>query len=499
MQSLKARVRLLTLGAAGLFLFSAVALFGQAPSGPGKGPVQKKELQGGGPNGGQKIQGKQAPPVGDPVAVKTKEGKVGWKVVIPGNHPLATPAVADGKVFIGGGFGSYEFYAFDAKTGKEAWLYPTGDDGPTAAVVEGGYIAFNTESCELEIITMDGKPVWKKRLGDPLMSMPAISKGKVYMAYPDSNAGNQHKLACFDVKTGKEYWTKNIAGDIITAPVIQDDKIFLTTLEGTMYCFHEQDGSLAWSEKKNATSSPAVHNGKVYFSQRFEKTVKDKSGKEVAQQMECLSGRGIAKKDEILVLSGTERKADYLDFKKRAAMSPVEGANKNADAGVGFAGGAPAGKLGQAQYNLGQGTVAGVWSYQGSRPFVYKDMLISSMGDVVKCVNMSGDKVQWKKELHPTKPGEAVLDCGVTPPAVVNGKIFVGTSKGEIICLSAETGDELWRATLGEPIVFQPAVANGRVYASSNRGTLFCIETGDANDHGWLMWGGNAQHNGAVK
>jgi outer membrane protein assembly factor BamB len=107
--------------------------------------------------------------------------------------------------------------------------------------------------------------------------------------------------------------------------------------------------------------------------------------------------------------------------------------------------------------------------------------------------------VQWKKELHPTKTGDAVLDCGVTPPAVVNGKIFVGTSKGEIICLSAETGDELWRATLGEPIVFQPAVANGRVYASSNRGTLFCIETGDANDHGWLMWGGNAQHNGAVK
>jgi outer membrane protein assembly factor BamB len=31
---------------------------------------------------------------------------------------LATPAVFDGKVFLGGGFGSYEFYALDAKTGK---------------------------------------------------------------------------------------------------------------------------------------------------------------------------------------------------------------------------------------------------------------------------------------------------------------------------------------------------------------------------------------------
>jgi outer membrane protein assembly factor BamB len=368
-------------------------------------------------------------------------------------------------------------------------------------VVEDGYVAFNTESCDLEIITMDGKGVWKKTLGDPLMSMPAISKGRVYMAYPDSKGNNHHKLACFDLKTGKEYWTKEIAGDIITASVIQDDKIFLTTLEGTMYCFHEPDGGLVWSEKKNATSSPSVHNGKVYFSQRFTTTVKDMHGKDLTQQMECLAGRGTTVKDTIVAIKGTEQKADYLDYKKRAENSPVEKMAKQSDASVGFggSGGAPAAKLNQAYSNLGQNTVAGVWSYQGSRPFVYKGNLISSMGDEVKCVDLSGEKVLWKKELHPTKKGEPLVDSGVTPPAVVNGKVFVGTSKGEIICLMAETGAELWRATVGEPIVFQPAVANGRVYASSSRGTLYCIETGDANDNGWLMWGGNAQHNGAVK
>jgi outer membrane protein assembly factor BamB len=266
-----------------------------------------------------------------------------------------------------------------------------------------------------------------------------------------------------------------------------------------MYCFHEQDGSLAWSEKKNATSSPAIHNGKVYFSQRFTTTTKDKEGKDITQQMECLAGRGTAIKDTIVAIKNTEHKADYLDYQKRVDGSKVEKMAKASDAGVGFAGGAPAANLPQATANLGQGTVAGVWSYQGSRPFVYKNNLISSMGDEIKCVDISGEKVQWKKTMHPTKPGEPVVDSGVTPPAIVNGKIFVGTTKGEIICLSAETGDELWRATVGEPIVFQPAVANGRVYASSSTGTLFCIETGDAGDHGWLMWGGNAQHNGTVK
>src|SRR6516164_622259 len=78
----------------------------------------------------------EAPKIADPTPFTSKDGKIkGWKVVIPGNKPLATPAMVDGKVFVGGGFGSHEFYAFDAKTGKKDWLYQTADDGPTAAVV----------------------------------------------------------------------------------------------------------------------------------------------------------------------------------------------------------------------------------------------------------------------------------------------------------------------------------------------------------------------------
>src|SRR5689334_12418045 len=76
-----------------------------------------------------------APEVEKPTAFVGKDGKPkGWKVVIPGGRSLATPAIVEGKVFLGGGFGSHEFYALDAKTGKLLWQYRTGDDGPTAAV-----------------------------------------------------------------------------------------------------------------------------------------------------------------------------------------------------------------------------------------------------------------------------------------------------------------------------------------------------------------------------
>src|SRR5260370_3148528 len=120
-----------------------------------------------------------------PAAFKTSDGKSGWVVRIPGGRPIAAPAYADGMLFVGGGYGSHEFYAFDAETGALRWKVNTSDDGPTAAVVEGGYVAFNTGSCTIILVDeRTGKTIWQEYLGDPLMSQPAIYKGRLFIAYP---------------------------------------------------------------------------------------------------------------------------------------------------------------------------------------------------------------------------------------------------------------------------------------------------------------------------
>lgn len=492
------------------------------------------------------------PKVAPPVPFQSKDGtKKGWKVAIPGGRPLATPAVVAGKVFLGGGFGSYEFYALDARTGKLRWQYRTGDDGPTAAVVDDGYVAFNTESCELEILTLEGKPVWKQWLGDPLMSMPAIADGRLFMAFPNSRGDHNHYLACFDLKTGTEFWRKRIAGEIITAPLVDDRQVFLATLEGTLYCFHAKDGTLAWMEEgKNATSAPTVWDRRCWFSRRQAETT-TKAGKKVQQQTEQLAVRSLGAKAAVRGLAATTRVADYLDYGKRRGMggmgfggSPKEAASQKLDTGVGFDGGgigltqpdvpaqagpsqagppvqplpavqAPGGpgadppgggggkgdaKIGQAMGNLGQGSVHGVWSYQGSKPIVYRGRLYSAMGDALLCVDPKTEQVIWKKEFRPPKDKKTqLLDAMVSPPALVNDKAFVGTGYGEVVCVSAGTGKVVWEVSIGEPLAFQPAVAEGRVYVSTESGSLYCLETGDPKDDGWLMWGANAAHTGRAR
>src|SRR5207245_9237588 len=120
------------------------------------------------------------------------------------------------------------------------------------------------------------------------------------------------------------------------------------------------------------------------------------------------------------------------------------------------------GKIGQAMGNLGQASVHGVWSYQGSKPFIYKDRIDSAMGDTVKCVDAKTEKIVWKKILGAPKEKDAkkpLLNSVLTPPALVNDKVFLGTTFGDVYCLAAESGELLWNAAIGEPIVFQPAVA----------------------------------------
>jgi Ca-activated chloride channel homolog len=438
------------------------------------------------------------PKVSPPSLFLSADGRFrGWKATIPGGHGLATPAVANGRVFMGGGFGSNDFYAFDATDGTLAWRYQTSDDGPTAAVVAEDHIVFNTESCELEVLTVEGRPVWKKWLGDPLMSMPAVGQGRVFMAYPDSHGDRRHYLACFDLRTGREHWKQAIEGEVITAPVLAESYVHFATLDGTLYRLRQDDGHVEWKESKNATSAPVVWEGECYFSQRQEVPEGDAAQGKVYQS-EHLAARKL-KEATYRSYAETARKADYLDNDKRMQGSPQYKASAGMDAAVGFASAKGDAKMEQAMLNLGQAHVQAIWAYQGSKPFVSKGRVYTAHGDTISSADPRSDHVFWKKTVGPTLgPDQELLDSPLTPPAIANGKLFFGTTHAAIHCFEAATGEQLWSVPVGEPVIFQPAVANGRVYLGTNSGSLICFETGDPQDDGWLMWGADAAHNGRI-
>ena len=423
-----------------------------------------------------------------PVSFKTPDGNSGWVLRIPGDKPIATPAYADGMLFVGGGYGSHEFYAFNANTGELVWMRQTGDDGPTAAVVEGGYVGFNTESCTVVVVDeKTGKIVWQEWLGDPLMSQPAISKDRLFIAYPagqHNKGGSGYHLLAADLKTGKHLWEQEIGSDVISAPVISNDVVYITTLEGTSYAITAADGKVLWKKTNAATAAPLVVNGEVVVTRR------EQDGKAINEGLARLdAAKGDQKNRDLLA----KDKADYLAAENHGGMALQAETYQKLDSAVGFSTPPPSAKLAQAASNVGVSNVVGAWSYQGSRAAYSQGQVLNAQGRMLNSIHAADGSTSWRAEATGKKVTDAVQVFA--PPALGKNNMYLTSALGYLVSVRQKDGKVQFSYALGTPMVFQPALANGNVYAGSVQGILICIKTGQRDADGWYSWGGNAQHN----
>jgi len=434
------------------------------------------------------------------VSFGTPDGRAGWVLRLPGGRPIATPAYADGMLFVGGGYGSHEFYAVDAESGKIIWRIQTGDDGPTAAVVSDGVIAFNTESCTLIVVDeKTGRLIWQEWLGDPLMSQPAIDKGVLYMAHPAATGrpqhttefhpqaaspGGSHRLLAADLKTGRHIWEQQISGDAMTAPVISEGIVYLTTFNGTSYALNGTDGSVIWVKKDASTSAPVIAGGQVYQTKKELRGGVDYEG---LTRKDAKEGR---LRDAQLL---AEDKAEYLRKDNGGGVALAAPALKSLDTSVGFSAAPTSAQLSTANEMIGVNTVVGAWAYQGSRAAVSRGQILNAQGNHVNSVRASDGKQTWQAEVVGTgnAPGAQIF----SPPAVGRDYLYLVAADGHLVSLRQKDGGVGFSYAMKAPMTFQPALAKGNVYAGTSDGRLICLKTGNPDADGWYAWGGNAQHN----
>lgn len=68
--------------------------------------------------------------------------------------------------------------------------------------------------------------------------------------------------------------------------------------------------------------------------------------------------------------------------------------------------------------------------------------------------------------------------------ALADGRVYIGTSKGTLHVLAADTGAPLWKFETKDAITAAPALAAGKVFLSSNDGKLYAL----AADTGAVAW-----------
>ncbi|MBX3275001.1 MAG: PQQ-binding-like beta-propeller repeat protein [Sandaracinaceae bacterium] len=390
----------------------------------------------------------------------------GWLARVPGSQALLTPAYADGKVYLGGGFGSSQFYAYNARSGDPLWAASAPDGGPTAAIVEDDRVMFNTESCTLFAIHADtGEHLWRRWLGDPLMGQPASGSGMVFSGHVIDRrspgglgagttgwgvgGGRRYGFTAMRANDGRPRWTRAISADVMNGPILDGASVFFTTMDGDVYHLEQRSGRQRWRRNLGATSAPWLHGGEVHV------TVRARAG-------DGDPAEGARERTVVLSHARGETLREH---------DPVEAPflRERADTG---------------------GVRAG-WAYEGSRPTVVDGRSYQTIGNEVHCRDVRTGALLWRRQYTQDSSARAA-----SPPAVAGGQLVFGTRQGQLFALDVDTGLTAWTYEVGEPIAAQPSIAHGWVYAATTQSGLVALEVADPAFDGWHMWGGSAGHNG---
>ena len=151
-------------------------------------------------------------------AVNRFTGRLRWKTVVRGARDnlvpfYSTPALARGRVLLGGNDGSV--YALDARTGAQKWRFDAQGYVYASPAILGGrlYIGdFGGGFHALSIKT--GHQIWRREMG-PVLGSASVIRGIVYVSSlrPPRTVG-------LDADTGRVVWRLR---DGQFAPVIADD------------------------------------------------------------------------------------------------------------------------------------------------------------------------------------------------------------------------------------------------------------------------------------
>jgi outer membrane protein assembly factor BamB len=333
------------------------------------------------------------------------------------------------------GSGTEHCVALDAATGKELWAVPL-----KLAKYQGGG----------DSGTGDNKG------GDGPRSTPTLSDGKVYVY------GSNLDLYCFDAKTGKEVWSKDVTGDYkgkniswsnATSPIVEGDLVIVGGggKGAAFLAFDKERGTLKWKEGDDtithATPTAATLLGErqvIFFMKSGLTAVSPKNGKILWQQP--------------------------YKFNVSTAASPVVFENiVYCSAGYGVGSAAYEVKKSGSNYETSE-----LWRVEGdglnnhwSTPVVHGGHLygmfsFKKYGDgPVKCVDIRTGKELWSKEGF--GPGNVILS---------NDKLLALSDKGELVIIEAKPDayTELARADVLEGKCWStPTLAGGFIFARSTK------------------------------
>ena len=186
-----------------------------------------------------------------------------------GCYIYASPTVYDGKVYIGTGSYSkmagapaiYKIFCLDETTGNKIWEYTAGSyilGTPSIAYdklyigsLDGKLYCLPATDPDSNGIISESEVIWKFDAKNELWGSVTIAQERVYFGsgVPYWESGNgDYRVYCLPINdpnkdgiisSSEVIWSYKMNGGVLTSPAIVNDKLFISTYDGYVYCFKD--------------------------------------------------------------------------------------------------------------------------------------------------------------------------------------------------------------------------------------------------------------------
>jgi outer membrane protein assembly factor BamB len=198
-------------------------------------------------------------------ALNAKTGQTLWHVVLQQNLSSASPAVANGVVYVGAIDGT--FLALNANNGKTLWTAFLGSNDAiiTAPLVDDGTVYVEADSTGLFAFdAQTGKRLWFAP-SDPYVGSPAVAYGLVYVI---EGIG---AIQAYNEITGKLVWQQSSRAliDASYSASVANGVVYASANSGGPIAFNAKTGKLLYTYQNpsqgESYSSPVVADGMLFF------------------------------------------------------------------------------------------------------------------------------------------------------------------------------------------------------------------------------------------
>ena len=350
-----------------------------------------------------------------------------WSRHVGGPTGLASPVIADGRVFIAHGASgppaSAALVALDLITGEEQWRVPTNAEVKgTPAVADGRVVVSTSNGNLLALDAGTGALLWRRTQGDSAsrhdLSSPSIAGGVVF-------AGGGGKSGAFDLATGDLLWQRSLGSDwlatIYSAPAISGSRVAFGLFSG-LYVLDRESGVTLWEHSLNGfqtTRSVAIVGDVLYAAS-------DTFGSQLLRAFDLATGAELW-----------------------SAPFPVGNANS-----------APA--VADSAILIGASTGA----YGGLEAFD------RSSGDHLWGIAVGSP-------IATSRPYARGIPAVTSSPLVAGRYAYVGADDGVFRGVRIASGSVVWSADLGSPVRSSPAASGNVLLVATVDGTLFAFVSGD--------------------